>query len=103
MGEKSRKIYYILLAILIVQSLQESAVYFIKEITSSKMVEMLKQLNLELKGKVGLKIHSGEPNGPYFLRPDFLQEIYDYTEGTYLECNTAYTSVRSSPKVIKNF
>ena len=60
------------------------------------MVEMLKQLNLELKGKVGLKIHSGEPNGPYFLRPDFLQEIYDYTEGTYLECNTAYTSVRSS-------
>ena len=87
---------YILLAILIVQSLQESVVYFTKEITSSKMVEMLKQLNLELKGKVGLKIHSGEPNGPYFLRPDFLQEIYDYTEGTYLECNTAYTSVRSS-------
>lgn len=87
---------YILLAILIVQSLQESVVYFTKEITSSKMVEMLKQLNLELKGKVGLKIHSGEPNGPYFLRPDFLQEIYDYTGGTYLECNTAYTSVRSS-------
>ena len=87
---------YILLSILIVQSLQESVVYFTKEITSSKMVEMLKQLNLELKGKVGLKIHSGEPNGPYFLRPDFLQEIYDYTEGTYLECNTAYTSVRSS-------
>ena len=87
---------YILLAILIVQSLQESVVYFTKEITSSKMVEMHKQLNLELKGKVGLKIHSGEPNGPYFLRPDFLQEIYDYTEGTYLECNTAYTSVRSS-------
>ena len=87
---------YILLSILIVQSLQESVVYFTKEITSSKMVEMLKQLNLELKGKVGLKIHYGEPNGPYFLRPDFLQEIYDYTEGTYLECNTAYTSVRSS-------
>ena len=74
-----------------------------QEINSSKMVEMLKQLNLELKGKVGLKIHYGEPNGPYFLGPDFLQEIYDYTEGTYLECNTAYTSVRSRPKVIKNF
>ena len=64
---------YILLAILIALSLQESVVYFTKEITSSKMVEMLKQLNLELKGKVGLKIHYGEPNGPYFLRPDFLQ------------------------------
>ena len=60
------------------------------------MVEMLKKLNLTLTGNVGLKIHSGEPNGLYFLKPDFLQEIYDYTNGTFLECNTAYSSVRSN-------
>ena len=60
------------------------------------MVEMLQLLNLDLKGNIGLKIHSGEPNGLYFLKPDFLQEIYDYTKGTFIECNTAYTSVRSN-------
>ena len=80
---------------LIIQTLQKSDVYFTKEITPSKMVEMLKKLNLNLSGKVGLKIHSGEPNGLYFLKPDFLQEIYEYTKGTFLECNTAYQSVRS--------
>ena len=29
------------------------------------------------------------------LKPDFLQEIYDCANGTFLECNTAYSSVRS--------
>ena len=68
----------ILLFLLINQVFQKSDVYFTKEISSHKMVEMLQKLNLNLKGNVGLKIHSGEPNGKYFLRPDFLQEIYDY-------------------------
>ena len=87
---------YCLLLILIVLTFQKSDVYFTKQISSSKMVEMLKKLNLTLTGNVGLKIHSGEPNGLYFLKPDFLQEIYDYTKGTFIECNTAYSSVRSS-------
>ena len=73
---------------LILETLQKSDVYFTKYITSSKMVEMLKKLNIKLTGKVGLKIHSGEPGGLYFLKPDFLQEIYDYTTGDFLECNT---------------
>ena len=86
----------ILILILTLQTFQKSDVYFTKEISSHAIVEMFQKLNLNLKGNVGLKIHSGEPNGPYFLRPDFLQEIYDYTNGTFIECNTAYTSVRSS-------
>ena len=44
-----------------------------------------KKLNVNLSGKVGLKVHSGEPNGPYFLRPNFLQPIYEHTQGTFLE------------------
>ena len=81
---------------LIVHSFQKSDVYFTKEITSHKLVEMFQKLNLNLKGNIGLKVHSGEPNGLYFLKPDFLQEIYDYTKGTFIECNTAYSSKRSN-------
>ena len=88
--------FVFLFLILYSQTFQKSDVYFTKEISPSKMVEMLKRLNLNLTGKVGLKIHSGEPNGLYFLKPDFLQEIYDYTNGTFIECNTAYSSVRSN-------
>ena len=93
---------YIIFLFLILETLQKSDVYFTKNITSSKMVEMLKKLNISLTGKVGLKIHSGEPGGLYFLKPDFLQEIYDYTKGDFLECNTAYQSVRSNTTTHKN-
>ena len=63
----------ILILLLVLQTYQKSDVYFIKEISSNKMVEMLQKLNLNLQGNIGLKIHSGEINGKYFLRPDFLQ------------------------------
>ena len=73
---------------------QKSDVYFTKEITSSKIVELYKKLNVNLKGRIGLKVHTGEEGGPYFLRPDFLQDIYNYTNGTFIETNTAYNGSR---------
>ena len=73
---------------------EKPTVYFTKTISPNAMVKMFEKLDVKLTGKVGLKVHSGEPNGPYFLRPDFLQPIYDHTKGTFLECNVAYTSER---------
>ena len=73
---------------------EKSDVYFTKKITPEAMVDMLEKLNVSLPGKIALKVHSGEPNGPYFLRPNFLQKIYDHTKGTFVECNVAYTSPR---------
>ena len=83
-----------IITLLIFNSFQKSDVYFTKEISSHKIVEMFKKLNFELKGNVGLKVHSGEIGGKYFLRPSFLQEIYDYTNGTFIECNTAYNGYK---------
>ena len=73
---------------------EKPTVYFTKTISPNAMVKMFEKLDVKLTGKVGLKVHSGEPNGPYFLRPDFLQPIYDHTKGTFLECNVAYNSER---------
>ena len=50
---------------------EKANVYMTKIISAERMVDMLKILNVELKGKIALKVHSGEPNGPYFLRPNF--------------------------------
>ena len=74
---------------------EKSTVYFTKNITANAVVEMFKKLGVDLKGKVGLKVHSGEPDGPYFLRPNFLQPIFEYTNGTFIECNVAYPSTRN--------
>ena len=87
-----KTIQSILIILLFIESLQKSDVYFTKDISSQKIVDMFKKLNIELTGKVGLKVHTGEREGPYFLRPSLLKDIYDYTGGTFIECNTAYTS-----------
>ena len=73
---------------------RKSRCLFYKKKTDQRMVDIFKKLKVKLTGKVGLKIHSGEPGGLYFLKPNFLQKIYDYTKGTFLECNTAYQSRR---------
>ena len=68
---------FILLLVLFMQSYQKSDVYFTKYISPEKMVEMFKKLNINLKGNIGLKVHTGEKDGPYYLRPSILKNIYD--------------------------
>lgn len=76
----------------------KSKVYFTKEITPSKMVEMYKVMDRELKGKIAVKVHSGEVGNQNFLRPEFMKDIIDYVDGTVVECNTAYEGKRNTTK-----
>ena len=86
----------IFLFLFISNSLEQtrSNVYMTKTISPSNMVKMFKLLNITLGKNIGLKVHSGEEGGKYFLTPDFLEEIYNYTNGTYIECNAAYEGSR---------
>jgi len=74
----------------------KSQVYFTKEITKEKIVDMFKVLNKELCGNVAVKIHSGEKGNQNYLKPEFLQPIIEYVEGTVVECNTAYDGERNT-------
>ena len=86
--------FFIFFLFSLIFCVEKPNVYFTKIISPEKMVFMFKKLGVTLRGNVGLKFHSGKPEGPYFLRPDFLQKIYDYTHGTFLECNVAYGGER---------
>ena len=44
-------------------------VYFSKEITPEKVVELYRALGIGLPGKVAVKVHSGEKGNQNFLRP----------------------------------
>lgn len=44
----------------------KSKVYFTKEITPESLIKMYEALGVELKGKVGVKISTGEPGGNNF-------------------------------------
>lgn len=73
-----------------------SKVYFSREITPEKVLELYKLLNKELPGKVAVKVHSGEVGNQNFLRPEFWKPTIDYVNGTVVECNTAYEGRRNT-------
>ncbi len=79
-----------------------SKVFFSREITPEKVVELYRMAGKELPGKVAVKVHSGEEGNQNFLRPDFWKPMVEYVHGTVVECNTAYDGARNTtPKHIE--
>ena len=65
-------------------------VFFSREITPAKVVELYHALGISLPGRVATKVHSGEKGNQNFLRPDFWKPMVEEVKGTIVECNTAY-------------
>jgi hypothetical protein len=71
-------------------------VFFSKEITPEKVVELYRLAGKELTGNVAVKLHSGEEGNQNFLKPEFWKPIIEYVKGTVVECNTAYEGQRNT-------
>ena len=76
--------------------MEKSKVYFTRNITSENVLKMYKVLNIELQGRVCVKVHSGEAGNQNYLKPLFFKDIIDYVNGTVVECNTAYDGERNT-------
>lgn len=76
--------------------MEKSKVYFSSKITEENIVELYKKLNINLEGRVAVKVHSGEEGNQNYLRPLFLRPMIDYVHGTVVECNTAYEGARDT-------
>ena len=76
--------------------MEKAKVYFIKEITEDNVVKIYETLNKELKGRVAVKVHSGEEGNQNYLRPEFMKKIIARVHGTVVECNTAYDGERNT-------
>lgn len=74
----------------------KSKVYFSREITAEKVLELYKNLGVELSGNVAVKVHSGEVGNQNFLRPNFWKPVIEHVNGTVVECNTAYDGERNT-------
>ena len=66
-----------------------SKVYFSREITPEKVVALYHALQIDLPGKVAVKVHSGEKGNQNYLHPEFWKPMVDDVRGTIVECNTA--------------
>ena len=74
----------------------KSKVYFSKEITPEKVLDLYRLLGKDLTGKVAVKVHSGEKGNQNFLKPDFWKPVIEEVKGTVVECNTAYEGGRDT-------
>lgn len=76
--------------------MEKSKVYFTKNISKEGLVNIFKALNVELKGNVAVKLHSGEEGNQNYMKPEFVEELIKYVNGTVVECNTAYEGERNT-------
>lgn len=76
--------------------MEKAKVYFTKEITNESLVKIYNELGIELKGKVAVKLHSGERGNQNYLHPELVKDIIDRVGGTVVECNTAYDGARNT-------
>ncbi|MGI6029277.1 MAG: DUF362 domain-containing protein [Candidatus Heteroscillospira sp.] len=76
--------------------MNKSTVYFTREISAGALLRIYEALNHPLKGKVAVKISTGEPGGHNFLQPALIAPLVQALNGTITECNTAYGGRRST-------
>lgn len=70
-------------------------VYLIKEINAENLVRIYEALGRPAKGKVAVKLSTGEPGGHNFLQPSLIKDLVQKVNGTIVECNTAYGGGRA--------
>ena len=71
-------------------------VYFISDISPESLVEAYQALGVDLTGRVGVEMNTGERERSNYLRPELITELVHLVNGTIVECNTAYGGSRSS-------
>ena len=76
-----------------------SKVYFSREITPARVLDLYKMLGCELGGNVAIKVHSGEKGNQNFLKPEMWADVIGHVGGTVVECNTAYNGARHITKL----
>ena len=76
----------------------KSKVYFTKEITPESLIKIYEALGVELPGKVGVKVSTGEAGSKGYLKADLIGPFVQKLNGTIIECNTAYPGERNSAK-----
>ncbi len=81
--------------------MEKATVYFTREITPERVLDLYRAVGVPLTGKVAVKVHSGEVGNQNFLRPDFWAPTVDAVlneadGGAVVECNTAYGGARDT-------
>lgn len=76
--------------------MEKAKVYFTKEITPESLIKIYEALGVNLPGKVGVKVSTGESGAKGYLKADLIGPFVKKLNGTIIECNTAYPGTRNN-------
>lgn len=76
--------------------MKKEKVYFTKELTPESLIKVYEYLGVELKGKVAVKVSTGERGSKGYLKADLIGPLVKKLNGTIVECNTAYPGARNT-------
>ena len=70
-------------------------VYFTDKIDADHLIKLYNMINGEIFGKVAIKLHTGEPNGPNILPRDMVKAFWQtIPNASIVETNTLYNNAR---------
>ena len=76
----------------------ESIVYFTRDISPEGMMKAYEKVKEKMTGKVAVKLHTGEQNGPNFTPASWVKEFMEkeLPDATIVETNTYYVGDRDT-------
>ena len=74
----------------------ESYVYFTRDLSATGLIKMYDRIKGVLAGKVAIKLHTGEPNGPNIIPRPWVKELIAsrLPDASIIETNTYYDGGR---------
>jgi hypothetical protein len=73
----------------------KSKVIFTSDISANGLLTIYSRINQDIRGKTGIKLHTGEPNGPNILPRDMVKALQQRIPNSNLvETNTLYKGKR---------
>ena len=82
--------------VLTTAAMAQSKVYVTRDISPESLVKIYKSLGVPAKGRVAVKISTGESGNPNYLKPTLIKDLVYEVNGTIVECNTAYGGKRNT-------
>ena len=75
----------------------KAKVFFSKNLDAEHLIALYNKVNSDVTGKVGIKVHTGEPNGPNILPRDWVKALQaQIPNSAIIETNTLYSGARST-------
>lgn len=74
----------------------EAVVYFTRDLSAEGLIKAYEKVNENIKGKVAVKLHTGEAHGPNIIPREWVRELLekDLKDATIIETNTYYEGDR---------